>query len=201
SFKPLNDNAGLTGMSASRSVFPGVEIRFNQNGRVAFGVGYQRWSMDGSPDTFFVRFCQKGGFCSVSGSGNLITHHPRDGKPLLSSTNTGRADVNVIFSTVYFNLVNLADGKIRPFLGFGGGILLVEKINSWTSYIHPDAEEVVGFKPTLERPEGTSSENFFKPMVKGVAGVNIFPGAHTMFSISGGYSNGKIVNFGFGFVF
>lgn len=200
----LRDNAALSQTTPSQSVFPGVEVRFNQNGRITIGAGYQYWKLDGSPDTYLLDFCPKDKYCALPGSpypstGEFITRHPQTGEPLASVTKNDWAKANLVSSTAYLNI--LMKGNIRPFVAFGGGMVLIKQTVSTTSFVHPNIEEVIGHEFKFEKPENSSSENRTKPTIKGLAGVNIFPVAHTVASFSGGYHNGAVLNFSFGFVF
>lgn len=197
-----SDNA-LSSTTPSKSVFPGVEVRFNQNGRVTIGAGYQNWRLSTPSETYFLDFCPKGKFCPLPGNpnpgtGEFITHHPETGEPLASVTENSQADGHLLSSTVYINI--LKKGLVRPFVAGGGGIAFLKQTFRTTVFVHPNIEEVIGYQFKFDLPE-SRQENFKKLTVKGVAGVNVFPGAHTIVSFSGGYHNGTVLNFGFGFTF
>ncbi len=187
---------------STKNVFPGVEVRLNQNGRVTIGVGYQRWQLDTPSETYLQQFlvCDRptAGGCPISAGTRTITHHPQTGEPLASTTFANEAVGNVFSSTAYLNL--LKKGRVRPFVAGGGGVVFLKKTFHTKTFVHPNIKEVIGREFRFEKPENTYSESSLKALIKAVGGVNIFPMAHTIISLSGGYHNGTAFSLGLGYI-
>src|SRR3989338_8684157 len=188
--------------SSVKSVFPGVEVRFKQNGRMTIGVGYQRWQLDAPSETYLTGFlvCDRptAGGCPISANTRTITHHPQTGEPLASTTFASEAEGHLLSSTVYVNI--LKKGKVRPFVAGGGGVVFLKKTFHTTSFVHPNLKDVIGREFKFEKPENTYSANSVSASIKTVAGVNIFPMSHTVISLSGGYHNGTVFNLSLGYI-
>ena len=76
----------------------GGEVRFGQNGRATFGLGYQSWRASSSL---------------------------RDAAAQCSAClRTDKARANEVTGTLYINLVKR--GPVRPFVGGGGGVAMVK---------------------------------------------------------------------------
>jgi len=146
-------------VEAESRIFPGVELRLNQDGRVAFGVGFQQWKLK-----------KEGSYVSGWDTSEVKTSHVGTG--------------NVITGTVYVNFTE--DRAVQPFVGFGGGILLM----NW--------ENKEMFSDGSVYSYSNKRNNL---VVKGVAGVNVFPSRHFVISFSGGYVNGPAAVIGFGVTF
>ena len=202
----LKDSAKFMGedkkWNSTKSVFPGVEVRFNQNGRVTIGVGYQLWQLDAPSETYLQQFlvCDRptAGGCPISANTRTITHHPQTGEPLASTTFASEAEGHLVSSNVYLNI--LKKGKVRPFVAGGGGAVFLKKTFHTTSFVHPNLKDVIGREFQFEKSENTYSANSVSASIKTVAGVNIFPMSHTVISLSGGYHNGTVFNLSLGYI-
>lgn len=168
--------SGFNQLEAEKTVFPGVELRFNDNGRVAFGIAYQRWELEQDPThVSFSVFRQ-------------------DKELLVSYDESSDARGNVVFASVYVNITT--HGKVRPFVGGGPGIgifRISNRIRNIVDVVPPFFES-----GTVDT---TSTESRTKILAKGVAGLNIYPTKHFVISLGGGYLNGPAVTFGAGVTF
>lgn len=164
------------GLGADSQLFPGIEVRFNEKGRVAFGVSYQRWRLNQDPVN------------------NSIVVDRNDEKLLVSWDESAEANGSVFFTTLYVNL--LTRGKVRPFIGGGPGFAMLDVSSHMTN--------IVDVNPPFFVDGGgdkTFSESQTKILAKGVAGVNIYPAKHLVLSVGGGYINGPAISFGAGVTF
>jgi len=174
-------NVDASSLKAKNSVFPGIEVRFNQAGRVTFGVGFQKWELtSGSPEHFSSQLPPEWGY----GSGEW-SHYDK----------AYAAKASVIVGTVYINLIT--KGKVRPFVGVGGGVNFIESESRLTGiWLNPVVPGGGG-----NQPDQISSWKYNQYLAKGVAGVNIYPVKHLLVSVSGGYVGGPALNFGVGVTF
>ncbi len=156
-------------LEAKSRLFPGVEVRFNQDGRLTLGVGFQKWNLEKFEHFSFA--------------------DPATGKEVNRYDVTRKANGNVIAGTLYVNL--LTRGPARPFIGVGSGIALLK--GSYTIANIVDMGQ--------NRLGETQTADLLKPVVKGVAGLNIYPTKHLVLSLGGGYINGPAANFGVGVTF
>ncbi|MDA2937087.1 hypothetical protein MYX75_02340 [Acidobacteria bacterium AH-259-A15] len=176
----IDDNFDFKSFEAKNLVFPGVEIRFNQDGRLTFGASYQRWELDRAPEHF------------------TVISHPETGREMAGYDLTSAAGVDVLFGTVYVNLRTI--GRVRPFVAGGVGLNRCKVKNSTSTFVDRNFESVFGYQFEFDLPP-SFSEKFNKLAIKGTAGLNLFPGEGFVISLSGGYLNGGIFNFGAGVTF
>ena len=183
-------NFELNKMEAKSPLFPGVEVRFNNNGRVSFGLGYQRWNLKNSGEHVSVR----------RPDDVEIVHFDKD----------RQANASVLMGTVYINLVTR--GQVRPFIAFGGGYApFNRRERDYNIVYNPvliDQAEI-----DFQLANGKTLEEIFTPppitttgktqsfLVKGLVGAAFYPTKHLVFSLAGGYINGPAVDLGFGFTF
>ncbi|MBI2063834.1 MAG: hypothetical protein HYT65_02480, partial [Candidatus Yanofskybacteria bacterium] len=141
----LKDSGGLNQMKAKSAVFPGAEVRFNQDGRVTIGVGYQRWGLDAEPEHFIIM-------------ADTVT-----GQELAGVTLNREVSMSTLVSTVYINL--LTKGRVRPFLGVGGGANFAKTDFRTARFVAP------GLNFQFEDTDSWSEKRII-PAIKVGAGVN-----------------------------
>lgn len=106
------------------------------------------------------------------------------------------ASAHTVVGTLYINI--LSHGKIRPFVGFGGGYAPFKARRSITNYQTNPLLATPGFTlPSNIVTTGT----FSRAMVNGVAGFNFYPAKHLVLSLGGGYINGPAIKLGAGLTF
>ncbi|MDP3954076.1 MAG: hypothetical protein Q8Q06_01500 [bacterium] len=172
---PVGQLKDLDGMKADGALFPGLEARFNENGRVSFGASYQKWKL--KQDPIQVSF-------PVSRNGN---------QEFVTWDESASAKGNVMFATIYINLITR--GKVRPFVGGGPGVGMFR-----TSTHIRNVMDVV--PPFFEKAgDQKISKKETRIMAKGIAGLNFYPAKHFVLSVSGGYINGPAVSLGIGTTF
>ena len=154
-------------LEAKSRLFPGIELRFNQSGRLILGVGVQRWNLEKFEHSSYI--------------------YPDGGEYRYDEIR--KADGEVVTGTLYVNL--LTRGPARPFVGVGSGIAVLK--GSYTIANIVDRG--------VSHPDYTQTADLLKDVVKGVAGLNIYPAKHLLFSIAGGYINGPALNVGVGVTF
>jgi len=154
-------------LEAKNRLFPGIELRFNQSGRLTFGVGVQRWNLEKFEHSSYID--PDGVECRYD--------------------EIRRADGEVVTGTLYVNL--LTRGPARPFVGVGSGIALLKGSGAIANIVYRGKSY----------PDSIQTADLLKAVVKGVAGLNIYPAKHLLFSIAGGYINGPALTLGAGFTF
>ena len=111
-----------------------------------------------------------------------------------------------MLARMYVNI--LTRGKIRPFISVSGGLNQVESQVHYETWVDPmfnPDDFASGPNSSYDPDTGiittNAPEKMALPALGGSAGVNIFPMKHLVISLSGGYLNGKVFNFGAGVTF
>jgi opacity protein-like surface antigen len=154
-------------LEAKNRLFPGIELRFNQSGRLTFGVGVQRWNLEKFEHFSYI--------------------YPDGGEYRYDRIR--KADGEVVTGTLYVNL--LTRGPARPFVGVGSGIALLKGSRTIANIVDKNQSF----------PDSIQTADLLKAVVKGVAGLNVYPTKHLVLSLGGGYINGPALTLGAGFTF
>jgi opacity protein-like surface antigen len=162
-------NLDLNTLKAKSRVLPGVEVRFNSEGHVSLGVEYERLDL-------------------------LKVEHVSF--PLGSWDETETAKGNAVLTTVYFNAGRRGQ-RVRPFVGIGGGGMLVKASQVVDNIHYTSHAPEIGWQPFWENPRRFSGSRWL-PVVKGVVGVNFALTKHAILSLGGGYIGRPVVIFGLG---
>jgi len=184
-------------LEADTPIFPGVEIKFNQDGRISFGLGYQYWKLGKDP--------------------LFLQAHNTEGETVFSCTQINKANIDMAIGTLYVNI--LKKGAVRPFIGAGIGassinatIIQQDKKHSEAyfelllpshfsgQYPHGWIEWMEKIKEKDKTPDIYKSRDW-REAIRGIVGVNIYPKERFFLSIGGGWLNGYSVNFGIGVTF
>ncbi len=187
-------------MKAKKPVFPGVEVRFNQKGYVSFGIGYQKINLKSDSEHMSRLIYQEV-------SGGVVVK-----EAYTTFDQSAEASANAVLATLYVNLTTR--GKVRPFVGGGGGFAQFDKVmrdyNGHTDLAQlPNQyiQDMLKYNPGLTPhdlefpPDNTDKEKTKQVLIKGVGGVNLYPVKYLVISIAGGYINGPALNFGAGVTF
>ena len=181
----------------NRTINPGVEFLINPDGRFSVGTGFTQIKFEPETSTF-VGVADR--FQYIDSSGRTATIE-MPGTIFFSNTvQTDPAEMNVFIGLAYVNL--LTTGKVRPFVGLGGGIGFAKRNSTVQTFVHPLYAELV------EGPDNrTDTSPSHHPAEKnlgifaGKVGVNIYPKRHLLIRASGGYLNGGYGEVGVGVVF
>ena len=166
-FKMTGDKFDLEQMKRDTALSPSFEIRFNQDGKVAVGVEY-------SMATNLTR---------VPEHVKVLTE-PSTGKELAGYTLSGGASVKTVIFNIYFST---SKGKVRPFIGVGGGINMIEVQNKYQTFVDPSVDDFQFDLPA------TGSKSSTDPAWAVRAGINFFPHKNLVISLAGGYMNGPLI--------
>jgi len=195
--KSARDVVDLNQMKA-KTIFPGVEVRFNQQGRVTFGIAYKRWSLKQGPEHFSGSW----------GRYPFAWYVERD--------ESSKATANAVLGTLYVNFTKR--GKVRPFVGVGVGYASFKTEVIGTNEVSLEVMPLDPYSvaPTPEEmaaalAEGKAMADIYypplktgtapRPLVEAVGGLNIYPAKHVVLSLGAGYISGPAFNFGAGFTF
>jgi hypothetical protein len=166
----------LESLEVVDSVWPGFEIRFNQDGWVGVGVGYHRFQMAAPPR-------------------QIIFGWMGDGTATSGYTLRENAKVDQIPVTVYVNIP--VHRQVRPFVGIGAGLYRLQ-----ITAIRDDFFDNVGDLPeSLRESLARSNLKKYDVVAKAMGGVNVFPQKHLILSVAAGYQNGVAFSFGAGVTF
>ncbi|OGN04441.1 MAG: hypothetical protein A2831_01075 [Candidatus Yanofskybacteria bacterium RIFCSPHIGHO2_01_FULL_44_17] len=171
---------------------PGLEVRVNPRGRVAFGVGYQRWAMEQAPKHFSTPWWI-----------DMTKEHSRYDL-------SGEAAGKVLIGTAYVNFTKKS--AVQPFIGIGAGYSWFNTVrrtyNIWQNVdiLTPELKALIlNSGITMDQyqnpPAEVTTQEVNKYVLKGVAGFNVYPAKHLMLSFDGGYVNGPAANFSIGLTF
>jgi hypothetical protein len=168
-------------LSVKQVIDPGVELVFKPESRFSFSLGYARVRFE--PSTFGGSVVQDS--FQYKNAQNQIVTVEMPGTVFASVTTTENATMNAALGMAYLNFAG--EHKVRPFIGVGGGLGLVDDKFRTETYVHPLFAELAGFK--FDIPPTHSVRNQVG-IAAAKAGVNIHPVSHFVVRICGGYLNG-----------
>lgn len=191
-FEKEDDLVRLNQTKFRETFFPGIEVRLNPRGRVAFGVGYQRWVLEQPPRHY----------------SNPWWVDPT--KEFNRYDISGEVTAKVLVGTLYVNFSK--NSIVQPFVGIGGGysqLKLIKRLyNAWQNIdiFSPEEKKIIlDSGMTLDQYQNPPMEIWTqekkKYILKGVGGFNVYPIKHLVFSFDGGYVNGPTASFSVGLSF
>ncbi|MDO8557889.1 MAG: hypothetical protein Q7S09_01700 [bacterium] len=193
-FAPKFGGSDLQSFSLKTGINPGGEIVFKPRSRVSFGAGFSTLKFERQSVHHVVL---RDAFQYLDAEGNLVLVE-MPGVELASTDRTARvSDMKKLTGTLYYNF-GKDDSRVRPFLGFRGGVGLAKIVQNYQTYLHP---EFARLRPDFQfdLPSVTTDVKTF--LLGGIGGVNFYPTKHLVIRTAAGYLNGGFAEAGIGFTF
>ena len=189
---PFGTNT-VSGLNIAKTIQPGVEVVFKPRGRFSFGAGFSKLDFAEKKDHITI-FKDEFFYFGPNGVPVIISM-PGTEFAYVDATTSAKTDV--FTGMAYLNFSK--EGKVRPFIGGGGGVGLTKTEWRNKAYFHPLFQQ---FRPDFKflAPDYSTGRSKLG-VLKIVGGMNVSPMKHVVIRTVAGYLNGGYgaVGIGFGF--